>query len=177
MSFFINPRRIISKRKLISKIKLNLKRIFISPLLWLGFVNHEYYYVHGSSTNNKVFLGKNVSTLNALFNVASGNIRVGDETIFGHNVSIITGYHKFYNGKLISLEKSMSKESEVPDNGNDINIGKGCFLGSNCIILRNVKIGDNSIVAAGAVVTKSFPENSIIAGVPAKIIGSSLSLN
>ena len=95
MTFFINPRRLLSKKKMRSKIKLNIKRIIISPLLWLGFVNHEYYYIHGTNTNNKVTLGHNVSTLNALFNIASGNISVGDETIFGHNVSIITGYHKF----------------------------------------------------------------------------------
>jgi acetyltransferase-like isoleucine patch superfamily enzyme len=49
-------------------------------------------------------------------------------------------------------------------------IGKNCWIGNNTTILKNSKIGDNSIVAVGAVVSGVFPENVIIGGVPAKII-------
>lgn len=46
------------------------------------------------------------------------------------------------------------------------------FIGSNTTILGGVRIGPNAIVAAGSVVTKDVPENSIVGGVPAKVIGS-----
>lgn len=49
-------------------------------------------------------------------------------------------------------------------------IGKNVWIGESVVILSNVTIGDNCIIGANSVVTKSFPENSVIAGVPAKLI-------
>ena len=49
-------------------------------------------------------------------------------------------------------------------------IGDNVFIGQNVTILKGVKIGDNVVIGNGAVVTKSFPDNVIIAGNPAKII-------
>jgi acetyltransferase-like isoleucine patch superfamily enzyme len=53
-----------------------------------------------------------------------------------------------------------------------IEIKDNCFIGYNAIILPGVTIGPNSIVAAGAVVTKDVPANSVVGGVPAKVIGA-----
>ena len=49
-------------------------------------------------------------------------------------------------------------------------IGKNCWIGTNVVILPGVELGDNVIVGAGAVVTKSFLSNCVLAGVPAKLI-------
>ncbi|WP_278853885.1 DapH/DapD/GlmU-related protein, partial [Thomasclavelia spiroformis] len=49
-------------------------------------------------------------------------------------------------------------------------IGKKVWIGSHATILPGVTIGDNAIVAAGAVVTKDVPANTVVGGVPAKII-------
>ena len=54
--------------------------------------------------------------------------------------------------------------------GKPVNIGKNVWLGEGCCILPGVSLGDNVIVGANAVVTHSFPDNSVIAGVPAKVI-------
>ena len=51
-----------------------------------------------------------------------------------------------------------------------IRIGKNVWIGSNATILAGVTIGDGAIVAAGAVVARNVPENTIVGGVPAKII-------
>ena len=51
-----------------------------------------------------------------------------------------------------------------------IRLGKRVWIGAHATILAGVTIGDNSIVAAGAVVTKNVPPNVIVGGVPAKII-------
>ena len=53
-----------------------------------------------------------------------------------------------------------------------IEIMDNVFIGSNAKIMPNVRIGPNAIVAAGAIVTKDVPEGTIVAGVPAKVIGS-----
>ncbi|MEC1375469.1 DapH/DapD/GlmU-related protein [Heyndrickxia oleronia] len=51
-----------------------------------------------------------------------------------------------------------------------IRIGNDVWIGGSCVILAGVTIGDNSIVAAGSVVTKDVPANTIVAGNPAKIL-------
>ena len=51
-----------------------------------------------------------------------------------------------------------------------ITIGNNVWIGANSIILKGVNLGDNVVVGTGSVVTKSFPNNSVIAGVPAKLI-------
>ena len=53
-----------------------------------------------------------------------------------------------------------------------IEIGDNCSIGSNVIILPNVKIGNNCIIGAGAIVSKDIPDNSIAVGVPAKVVGT-----
>ncbi|MGF6348662.1 DapH/DapD/GlmU-related protein [Variovorax sp. W2I14] len=62
---------------------------------------------------------------------------------------------------------SLDKHEE----GEDIVIGEHCWIGMNVVVLPGVVLGPKTIVAAGAVVTKSFPEgNSVIGGVPAKLL-------
>ena len=56
-----------------------------------------------------------------------------------------------------------------------ISIGNKVWIGMNCIILKGVTIGDNSVIAAGSVVTKDVPANVLVAGVPAKIIKTNIS--
>ena len=127
------------------------------------------YYCKGD--RRKLRLGKYVSPVNTLFNVSSGCITVGDNTIFGHNVMVLTGKHEFLNGKRKSLT---TKGFEVPLEGYDINIGSGCWIASGVIITGKVNIGDNVIIGAGSVVTKDIPSGVFAAGVPAKILRTNI---
>ena len=144
-----------------------------------------YFYYETSYTigkSGRVKLGKKVAAGNTIFNVSSGSITVGDYTIFGQNVMIITGRHLFKDGQRAGMELIKNTASwgggeiEVPDSGYDINIGKGCWIASDAIILGGVNIGDNVIVAAGAVVTKDLPDFAIATGVPAKVTGDTRKL-
>jgi len=98
-----------------------------------------------------------------MFNTRSGKIVVGKNTVFGENVMVLTGKHKF-----ISEISSLEHLHEVPENGRDIIIGNGCYIGSGAIILGKVTIGDYAVIGAGAVVTKDVPPRTFYAGVPAR---------
>ena len=49
-----------------------------------------------------------------------------------------------------------------------VNIGNDVWIGGNCVILPGINIGNNVIIAAGSVVTKDIPDNTLVAGIPAK---------
>lgn len=58
----------------------------------------------------------------------------------------------------------------------DTRIGKNCFIGGRSIIMPGVQIGDSCIVGAGSVVTKSVPDNCIVAGNPARVLREGVAL-
>lgn len=87
-----------------------------------------------------------------------GGIRIDDNTLIGHNVVLATLNHGFAPDDRASLYPA------------PIHIGKNVWIGSNATVLPGVTIDDNAIVAAGAVVTKDVPQNTIVGGVPAKHI-------
>lgn len=110
---------------------------------------------------NNIELGENVWKSFALSGncyIQAGNgIFIGDNTIFAPGVKLVSANHDLKN------KKAWKK-------ANKISIGKDCWIGANAVILPEVQLGDNVIVGAGAVVTKSFGSNLIIAGNPAKIV-------
>lgn len=116
-------------------------------------------------------VGERVSTMNTIFNLASGSVTVGDDTIFGYNCMVLTGRHQFVEGRRASL----SGAEEVPKSGGDVSIGQGCWIASGATITGGVTIGDHAIVAGGAVVTADVPAHGIAGGVPARIIGDTRS--
>lgn len=83
----------------------------------------------------------------------------------GDNVTIAPG------SKFLTHDNSVSKVIEnVTDVFGKIDIDDNVFIGANSIILPGVRIGQNSIIAAGAVVSKSVPERVVVGGNPAKVI-------
>ena len=170
--FLLNPirrRNIIGLSILFHPIFF-LRKSLIKIGLYCGFTNIDYAYVHGDK--KRIHLGENCSTMNSIFNVISGEIHVGDNTIFGHNCMALTGTHIFEKGRRKSLNFNKTLEEETPTVGRDIYIGKGCFIGSGVIIVGPLTIGDNVIIGAGSVVTKSIQDSCFAAGVPAKVIKS-----
>ena len=99
------------------------------------------------------------------FNVNSGRIKIGEYTFAGSNVSLLTGSHD------MRLTGEMRRDAERTEDG-DIEIGKGVWLASGCTVIGPCRIGDNAVIAAGAVVVPGteVPANTVWGGVPAKQI-------
>ncbi len=103
-------------------------------------------------------IGKNVFiNFNCTF-LDMGGITIEDDVLIGPNVSLLTEGHP------VSPEE---RHSLIPKS---IHIRKNAWIGAGATILQGVTIGENAIIAAGAVVSKDVPGNTIVGGIPAKII-------
>lgn len=108
------------------------------------------------------FIGKNCKISTHTF-ICEG-VHIEDNVFVGHNVT-------FINDKLpraTNVDGSMQTEEDWKVV--ETFVRKGASIGSSSTIMCGVTIGENSIVGAGAVVTKNVPPNSVVAGVPAKVI-------
>ena len=111
-----------------------------------------------SHENIKKKTAKNPGAAPGCYIDGRNGIIIEENVWIGPNVSIISQNH--------SLTKYTNYKKANP-----IKIGKNSLLTTGCIILPEVELGEHTIVAAGAVVTKSFPEkNQVLAGNPAKVI-------
>ena len=147
---------------MISRIKKCIHRI-IRMLIYRSVMDIIRFDVRIFTNPERVFISKTAYLSNALLNTNSGTITIGEYTFFGQNVSIITGTHDY-------SRLGRDRINYYPKNGYDIVIGNGVWIGSNATILGPCVIGDNAVVAAGAVVVNDVPANSIVGGVPAKFI-------
>ena len=105
-----------------------------------------------------IFIGKNVFINCCCHFQDHGGIYIGDGALIGSHVVMATINH----GKAPATRPNNYPAS--------IHIGKKVWIGSHATILPGVHIGDNAIVAAGAVVSKDVPADTIVGGVPAKIL-------
>jgi acetyltransferase-like isoleucine patch superfamily enzyme len=91
---------------------------------------------------------------------ACGYVEIGNDNMFGPDVYITDANHQFGYGVL---------PSQQPMDAGHIKIGNRCWIGAKAIILKDVELGDYCVIAAGSVVTRSFPSGSVVAGVPARL--------
>ncbi len=161
-----------------------------SLVIFNGTINIDRYCIINALSTNGIIFGKNVSigkyttiecsgTLKNLgkgmivgnnvglgthgFFGCAGGITIGDDTIFGNFVSMHSENHNSDNLEIPIRLQGVTRLG--------IKIGNNCWIGAKATILDGANVGDGCIVAAGAVVIKGeYEANSIIAGVPAKII-------
>lgn len=140
----------------------------LRSLLWqelLGFNRHIPWpvspFVRISSAQNIEFHPDDLNNFQGFgcyFQNFSAKIVIGRGTYIAPNVGIITANHD-------------TLDPEIHQQGRDVIIGEKCWIGMNSVILPGVVLGDHTVVGAGSVVTKSFPEGyAVIAGVPARVI-------
>lgn len=113
-----------------------------------------------------VKVGSDCRLFSSSFSSESFLIEIGNHVTITEGVKFVT-----HDGGMWVVRK-IDKKYEKSNIIGEIKVGNNVFIGLNSIILPGVTIGDNTIVAAGSVVTKSFEGNCIIGGVPAKKIKS-----
>lgn len=106
-----------------------------------------------------IILGENVFMNYDCIMLDGGYIRIGKHTLIGPHCQFYTPQHP-----MDYVERREEKETAYP-----ITIGEDCWLGGNVVVCPGVTIGNRCIIAAGSVVTKDIPDDSLAAGVPAVV--------
>lgn len=167
----------MNKTLYISGINLSLIFSYLWDKLWTPFYKRSM-----KHCGKGVYLRPTCSDLKGLWNMSIGDyssipkgsvfycteapLTIGNKVIFGPNPTIITGDHRIdVIGKFI-----IDSHEKLPENDAPVVIEDDVWTGANITILKGVTIGRGTVVAAGAVVTKSCPPYSIIGGVPAKML-------
>lgn len=145
-------------------------------ILWMNFIHQRLFGINGKVpfsvyyTNfiegfENIILPENDESIKISFAVSGGcyfaifkgtTLEIGEKTIWAFNVCIQTGNHDLYDRSVYHTRS--------------VKIGKNCWIGNGVTILAGVELGDNVTVGANSVVTKSFPSNVVIGGVPARIL-------
>jgi acetyltransferase-like isoleucine patch superfamily enzyme len=115
-----------------------------------------------SQIGESIVIGHNVGIGEYAYLGGAGGLEIGDECIIGQYFSCHPENHITTELNIAIRHQGVSRRG--------IKIGRNCWIGSRVTVLDGVEIGEGCIVAAGAVVTQSFPPNSVIGGVPAKIL-------
>ncbi len=97
-----------------------------------------------------------------IHNTIIGPVAIGNHVNLAQGITVTALNHNFENQELRIDQQGISTKAVI--------IGDDCWIGANAVILPGVTIGEHSVVAAGAIVTKNVPAHSLVAGVPARII-------
>lgn len=138
------------------------KGLFINDHSWIGGNTYLKVSFSFNDLGDFIRIGKHVGIGEFAHLGGAGGLTIDDDCIIGPYFSCHPENHSFNeHDKLIRLQ-SVSRKG--------IHINRNCWIGAKVTILDGVIIGENCVIAAGAVVTKSMPANAVIGGVPAKVI-------
>jgi acetyltransferase-like isoleucine patch superfamily enzyme len=124
-----------------------------SIIFCTGIISHKGVGItigHRTGINARAYLG------------GQGGITIGNDVIMGPNVQIFSENHNYDQLNIPIKEQGVTRQA--------VSIGNGCWIGAGATILAGVQIGEGCVIAAGSVVTKSVPANTVVAGVPARVI-------
>jgi len=125
------------------------KKIDMYPGLWIA-------------PGRNLKIGNNVDLAKDVIITSSGGVTIGDRTLIGYRSQILSSNH--------SIPELGEPFPVSGDRHSPVLIESDVWIGASCIILPGVRIGTGAVVAAGSVVTKDIPKNSIYGGAPAKLI-------
>ncbi len=115
---------------------------------------------HANHGGAHCHFGKNIYANFNLTLVDDTHIYVGDNTMFGPNVTVATAGHPI-NPEL----RKKAYQYNFP-----VHIGKNCWIGAGALIMPGITVGDNVVIGAGSVVTKDLPDNVVAVGNPCRVL-------
>lgn len=145
-----------------TKFGCQFKNFFLK---WSGIQKGSNLLIHLGvfiSGHNKIIIGDDCVLSKDCILMGKGGIILGDRVLVGYSTKILTGAH--------IIPKELGSIRFSGHTYNPITIGNDVWIGSNCVIMPGVNIGDNSVIAAGAIVNKDVPSNVIFGGIPGKIL-------
>lgn len=145
---------------------MTVKRLLLQMRFWLYFGRGDKRAAYAKKKELFAEIGKGVK-LSAEVPLYPQMVRIHDNVVMHRSVKLIT--HDRMNAFLSAIPGAYqykNKENLCP-----IEIMDNVYIGMDCIILGNVRIGPNAIINAGSVVVNDVPPNSIVAGIPAKVVG------
>ena len=149
-------------------LTMGIGRIIFDKNVVLGIVSspfqlNGYSYIECRNKEAEVFIGEGTWCNNNFSIICEKtSVNIGNDARIGLNVCIMDS--DFHN--LDPVHRNSGSHIAKP-----VVIGKNVLIGNNVTILKGVRIGDNSIIASGAVVNINIPENSVAGGIPARVIG------
>lgn len=114
---------------------------------------------------SRLHMHESVPRNEIIINLTSGSVTIGAESFCGQFVALLAGTHDHH-------QFGRDRRLAIPKEGLDIVIGEGVWLGSRATVLGPCRIGDHAVVAAAALVKDDVPPYAIVAGVPARVVGS-----
>jgi len=140
-----------------SKNKLSFgNNVKIGAYSWISCTSHFSKYGEGITIGNNSAFGKFTEF------GAAGGIQIGSDVIAGSYISFHSENHVFQDPSRLIRDQGVTSKG--------ILIGNNVWIGAKVTFLDGSKIGNNCVIAAGAVVNGEFPDNTVIGGVPAKIL-------
>ena len=143
-------------------------RVVLSRLYWRmrlrSFGEGSYIYrMARIYVPRSVSIGRNVSINDFVHIWGAGGVTIGDNTLVAAHSVISSQTHD-----VEALERGvLYRQTHL---AREVRIGRNVWIGSGAVILPGITIGDDSVVAAGAVVTKNVPPKTLVAGVPAQAV-------
>jgi acetyltransferase-like isoleucine patch superfamily enzyme len=154
------------------------KRIYIGDDVWLGpgallspttrFPSHPLFPLSMPADFQQVFdpkitIGNRVTSTGGLILGAHQDVTIEDDVMFASNVMISDALHGYDTANVPYKYQPMCRIAPIT-------VKRGCWIGQNVVILPGVTVGEQCIVGANSVVTKSIPPRSIAVGVPARVV-------
>ncbi len=119
--------------------------------------------LHGRRHDPHLRIGSGTNIGHGIWFSCVGEMEIGENNLMGHNILIADSYHEYHDPYTPIIHQPMAEPRGV-------RIGPGCIVGPHVAILAGVTVGENTFIAANAVVTKSVPANSVVVGNPARVV-------
>jgi acetyltransferase-like isoleucine patch superfamily enzyme len=117
----------------------------------------------------KIILGEN-SQLSQFSRIgAHGNVCIGNNVLTGPHVFVADYNHEYKNPEIPVMFQG-DTEVRVFEDGTSLHIGDDSWIGTNVVVVGNVRIGKHCVIGANSVVTQSIPDYSVAVGCPAKVV-------